>query len=277
MHLDQTLSVKQVRNPLPRAVGSLSLSVKARGQVSCIDRFRPSGSLRATFPRGTDALEAVLVNTAGGLTGGDKFELDAHAGKGSHLVLTTQAAERAYRSAAGSAYVTSRLRIDACAKVSWLPQELIFFDGANLTRCLDIDIAERAELLVAEPVVFGRALMGEVVNEGAFRDCIRISRGGQTLYLDRINLDGNISARLAQAATMSAMTAVANVLYVGPSAEHHLAKARESLLATGGASLIAPGVLAIRLVATDGYMLRAVLCPLLEALSGAELPKSWRL
>ncbi len=55
------------------------------------------------FPRpDTAALTAVLLNTAGGLTGGDRFSVSATAADGSRLTLTTQAAERVYRALPGT-------------------------------------------------------------------------------------------------------------------------------------------------------------------------------
>jgi urease accessory protein len=38
-------------------------------------------------------LEAMIVNTAGGMAGGDRFELDVEVGPGAHLVVTTAAAK----------------------------------------------------------------------------------------------------------------------------------------------------------------------------------------
>ena len=274
---DQSLPAHVPHATPPRAIGSLVLSSKQRDGASCIGTFRASGSARAVFPRSVEGLEAVVVNTSGGLTGGDRFRIDARVGEESHLILTTQAAERAYRSASGLARVSSQLDVVSGASLFWLPQELIVFDGAALARKLEITLAEDAGLLLVEPVIFGRALMGEVVREATFRDRVRITRAGRPLYSDAISLTGDIPALLSHAATAREMTAMASVVLVSPSAEGLLTTARSLLPETGGASLLAPDVLVIRLLAQDGYLLRATLCPLLEALSGADLPKCWRL
>lgn len=274
---DQTFPAHAPNATPPRAIGALALSSKKRDSASCIDSFRASGSARAVFPRSAEGLEAVVVNTSGGLTGGDRFRIGARAGAGSHLILTTQAAERAYRSASGLARVSTHLEVEPGASLFWLPQELIVFDGAALTRKLEVTLAEGAELLLVEPVIFGRALMGEVVQEAIFRDRVTITRAGRPLYSDAISLTGDIPARLSYAATARGMTAMASVVLVRSSAEGLLTTARSLLPEAAGASLLAPDMLVIRLLAQDGYLLRAALCPLLEALSGADLPKSWRL
>ncbi len=45
-----------------------------------------------------DALDAVIVNTAGGMTGGDRFDIGIKVGAGARLTVTTAAAEKIYRS-----------------------------------------------------------------------------------------------------------------------------------------------------------------------------------
>ena len=87
----------------------------------------------------------------------EKVEVSAAVGAGACLTLTTQAAERAYRAAAGWGDVQSTVSVAAGATLHWLPQELILFDGCALSRRLRIDLAADARALVVEPVIFGRA------------------------------------------------------------------------------------------------------------------------
>ncbi len=278
MHLAQDFTPSAASPALPRARGRLRVTSKARGAVSCIDALHSAGCARAVFPRRTDAVEAIVVNTAGGLTGGDRFDIEAGAGEGSRLIVTTQAAERAYRSTTGSAHVRTTLTVGPGATLSWLPQELLVFDGSALDRRLEVDIdADAAGFVMAEPVVFGRTAMREVVRHARFRDRVSIRRAGRPIYDDSIALCGDIPARLAQAATAAGLQAMASAVYAGPRAESLLAGIRALLPATGGASLLAPDLLAVRVLARDGFGLRAALCPVLETLTGADLPRSWRL
>jgi len=139
---------------VPRAIGTIELSTKFEAGQSRIETFRTSGSSKIAFPRRTDAVEAILLNTSGGLTGGDQFETRAHAGLNSRLVLTTQAAERGYRSLAGSASVRTQLSVAAGATLHWLPQEFIMFDGADIRRELTVDLIPGANAVLVEPIVF---------------------------------------------------------------------------------------------------------------------------
>ena len=262
---------------IPRSLGSLKLSTKRCRGGSVIDRFRTSGATKVAFPRRVDAVEAIILNTSGGLTGGDRFEATATAGPKTRLVLTTQAAERAYRSKSGRARVSTRLNVGDGATLHWLPQELIVFDGAAIERRLDIHLAPLAEAVIVEPIVFGRRAMGETRISGTFRDRITLSRNGTPIYRDRIDLSGPIADRLDRPATAGGMTAVATVIYCGSAADLHLPKLRALLPSSGGVSIVAPGLLILRLLAEDAFLLRKTLVPLLECLSGAALPKSWSL
>ncbi|MCB2133095.1 MAG: urease accessory protein UreD, partial [Rhodobacteraceae bacterium] len=135
-----------------------------RDGIGRLQGLRQAGSLKLLFPRPVGrGIEVVAVNTAGGITGGDRFGIRAEAGAGTLLTVTTQAAERAYRAQQDEvAAVENRVIAEAGAEVRWLPQETILFDRCALRRRLRIDLAPDARLLAAEPLIFGRAAMGEV-------------------------------------------------------------------------------------------------------------------
>lgn len=254
----------------------MRLSSKRRGAVSALDGLRVSGAMKALFPRG-DGLQAIAINTAGGLTGGDRMEIAATAGRGSDLTLTTQAAERCYRALDGHAQVRAHLTVEEDAALAWLPQETILFDGSALKRRLAADLAETGRLLLVEPVIFGRAAMGESVRRALFHDEIFVRRAGRPLYLDRVRLEGDIAAELDRPAVAAGARAMACALYVAPDAEAQIGPVRAMLPETGGASLLAPDALTVRLLAADGFELRRTLLPLLDRLSRNALPRSWRL
>ena len=255
----------------------MMLSTKSHAGHTKIDRFRTSGATKVAFPRCADAVEAIMLNTSGGLTGGDRFDASACAAPDSHLILTTQAAERCYRSHSGAARVNTHLSVGQGASLHWLPQELIVFDGASLDRRLDIEVTDGAEAVLVEPVVFGRRAMGETKVSGTFRDRITLSHNGTPIFWDRINLDGPISSHLDRPAVAGGMTALASALYFGPRAEALLPMIQRAMPDTGGASLIASNLLTVRLLAEDSFILRRSLMPVLEHLTQTSLPKSWSL
>src|SRR5436853_1406869 len=187
-----------------RAVGHVALSVKSVDGKTRRDKVHEAGSLRVRCPGApAEELEAVLINTAGGIAGGDRFDFDVAAGKGTRLFVTTAAAEKVYRTLGPESEISVKLDIADGATLAWLPQETILFDRARLSRAIDVSLAPDARLLLAEAIVFGRAGMGEAVEEGRLFDRWRVRRGGKLIYAESVRLDGPIAERLGR-------TAVAN-------------------------------------------------------------------
>jgi urease accessory protein len=261
----------------PRARGQVRLSVKLRDGRTVLDRLHQSGSMKALFPRATHApFQAVLINTAGGITGGDSFATAIHAAPGTDLSLTTQAAERAYRAQPGTfGRLQTRLTVDDTARLAWIPQETILFQGCALDRSLAVDMHGSASLLLAEPVIFGRMAMRETLTRAQFHDRIDLRRDGRRLFLDATRMSGDIAAQLARPGVADGARALVTLLYVADDAETHLDPLRALLPPTGGASLLARDVLVLRALAADGFELRRALVPALTRLTKGNLPRCW--
>ncbi|MEL6681677.1 MAG: urease accessory protein UreD [Pseudomonadota bacterium] len=261
----------------PRAQGALRIVAKRRGQETVIGELRQDGSLKALFPkvRGA-ALDAVFLNTAGGLTGGDHMKIDATARQDAHVIVASQAAERAYRAQPGQiaeSHVT--LDVGPGGRIDWLPQETILFDRAALNRRLSVQLAKDATALVVEPIIFGRTAMGEQVDTLHFTDRWQVTRDGKLIFADAIRMIGDAHALMQQPAIGAGAGAMATVLLASPMAAALVNSLEVSGL--GGASLIADDILLVRLLAADGFALRAELIPVVEALSSAPIPRVWRL
>ena len=259
-----------------RATGHIGLTVAASDGVTRRARVDENGSLRVRFPNASpEALEAVIVNTGGGMTGGDRFTVDMTVGAGASLVAGTAAAEKIYRSTGPDTEMTVRLALEEGARLAWLPQETILFDRARLNRRIGIDLAEDASLIMAEAVVFGRAAMGEVLAEGSFTDRWRVRRNGKLIYADTARLDGDIAAQLSQAAVTNGGIAIATVV-IAPGGEDQLEQVRalsETFVSEVGISAW-NGIGVARLCANDGAALRHDLIAVLAAL-GAQVPRLW--
>jgi urease accessory protein len=263
----------------PRAIGEARLAVRVAAGRTRIARLRLQGSLKVLFPQGAgDPMEAVVLNTAGGLTGGDRMRLSVEAEPGAQVVVTSQAAERAYRATTGQvARVDLRITAGPGARVDWLPQETILFDGAALSRRMTVGLSGDARFLAVETLVFGRAAMGEVVRTLDFSDRWEIRRDGVLVMADAVRISGHAAALMARAAAGGGAGAVATVMLATPDAERALADLRGALGDAGGASLVRPGVIVARVLAGDSYLLRKVLVPAIEGVAGAVIPKVWRL
>mmetsp|Transcript_29000 Transcript_29000/g.55622 ORF Transcript_29000/g.55622 Transcript_29000/m.55622 type:complete len:277 (+) Transcript_29000:485-1315(+) len=265
-------------NAQPRAIGQMRLSTKAHGTRTVLDTLYQKGASKVVFPRSPLGCTGVMLNTSGGVTGGDRFDNEATVGAGTHLCLTTQACERAYRAHVGEVgRIRTSLRVEQDATLWWLPQETLLFDGCDLDRRLSCDLAPGAKALIVEPVCFGRIAMGETQMTGRVSDRIRILRNSAPLVLDAWHLSGDMTAQLAQTAVGHGAAAMVSLTYVAPDAGRHLEALRALLPDTGGASLLAEDVLVLRLLAPTGFDLRATLLPILDHLTGGHLPLCWRL
>lgn len=255
----------------PRSRGEVRVAVSPRG----LSGLRQSGAMKALFPR-RGAEEAVLVNTSGGITGGDRLRVSASVAAGAHLTLTTQACERAY-AARGDAPGRIDTRLDVAGILHWLPQETILFDRCRLSRRLSVDLAPGARFLMCEALLFGRLARGEVLRDAAFRDRIAIRRAGRPVYADGTDLAGDVAATLDRPGVAAGARAMASVVLAAEGAEGHLGAVRSMLPDTAGASCPAPDLLVLRALALDGFDLRAALVPVLERLSGRPIPSVWRI
>jgi urease accessory protein len=261
-----------------RAVGRIAFTVAAGPGGSRRGRVHESGSLRVRFPNGIShaALEAVIVNTGGGMTGGDRFDIDIEVGAGARLTVTTAAAEKIYRSLGPDTDIDVKLDVGPDGALAWLPQETIVFDQARLRRSIDVELACDANLLLAEAAVFGRSAMGETVVEGHFFDRWRVRVGGALVFAETLRLDGDIAQRLAQRAVASGGVAVASVIkYPGNDADAAAIRAMQDHFAGEVGVSAWNGLVVARLVAADGAALRRDLVAVLTALDAAPLPRLW--
>ncbi|WP_274836953.1 urease accessory protein UreD [Phaeobacter gallaeciensis] len=262
----------------PRAVGRARVSVHHKDGAVRLKDLHQAGAMKLLFPQGRPHPEAVMVNTAGGITGGDRFSVAAAALDNSRLTVTTQAAERAYRAQPGEVgRMETRLEVAAGARLNWLPQETILFNGSRFARRLRVDLAADARFLMVEPVVFGRLAMGEALTSARFSDRVEIRRDGQMIYYDGVELRDDIAATLDRPAVAGGARAMAALVLAHPRAESWLEPLRAMLPGTGGVSLLAKDLLVLRLLAADGFDLRQTLVPILDRLLPDGLPRAWRL
>jgi urease accessory protein len=240
------------------------------------------GSLRVRFPNAApESLEAVIVNTGGGMTGGDRFTIELVVGDGASLIAGTAAAEKVYRSTGPDAEMAVRLELGAGAHLAWLPQETIMFDKARLSRRIDIDLGPGASLLMAEAVVFGRTAMGEAVDNGLFADRWHVRREGRLIFADGVRFDGAIASNLTEPAVTAGGIAMATLL-IAPGGDEDLALLRSvcnSIEIYKGSEVEAGvstwnGVLIVRLCSKNSAALRYGLISFLAALR-QDIPRLW--
>jgi len=260
-----------------RAQGAVRFDVHQVDGVTRRRHLHESGSLRVRFPSPeAEGLSAVFVNTAGGVAGGDRFDIDIATGEGARLTVTTAAAEKIYRTEGVPARLHIALRAAARSHLAWLPQETILFDRARVERRFDIDLSESASLLLCEIVVFGRAAMGEKMLRGEFVDRWRMRRAGKLVFAENIRLDGDIGEKLAKPAIANAGAAIGIALIV-PGDEALVERIREVTNALDSEVGIScwNGFAMARFCAQDAARLRADMMAVLGRASGSALPRLW--
>jgi urease accessory protein len=259
-----------------RATGHIAVGVDAADGHTRRARVYEEGSLRVRFPHSAgDALEAVIVNTAGGMTGGDRFSIDLSVAPGANLIACTAAAEKIYRSTGANAEMKVTLAVGDSARLAWLPQETILFDRARLYRLIEIDLAAGASLIMAEAVVFGRTAMGETMNQGSFADRWRVRHAGKLVFADSVRLDGSIAEKLGRPAVAAGGIAIATAL-IAPchgGAVDAVRALEEQFVGEVGISAW-NGVAVVRFCARDGAGLRHDLIAVLATLN-ASVPRLW--
>ena len=262
---------------LQRARGDGRITVHVAEGRTRLTTLYQDGAAKIRLPNTHDAsVQAVLVNTAGGLCGGDELRWQAEAGDGARLVLTTQACERAYRSTGDAALIETRLKVGAEARLDWLPQETILFESARLDRRLIVDLAPGATLCALEAVILGREAMGEHARGAQLWDRWEIRRSDRLIHAEATRLTTDPLTRDG-ASLLDGARAFATVLYVGADAERRLAPVRELLSGRAGASLVGER-LVVRTIAESGLALRRIIGPIVAALSSAgTLPRLWHL
>ena len=262
---------------MQRAQGHVRARFIARSGRTEISELFQDGSAKLRMPRSHGgAAEAILINMAGGLTGGDRFATTIEVERGADLVVTTQAAEKIYRRLDDFGLIETNLAVAPGARLDWLPQETILFDQSALKRSFTVELDDGATFLAVESVVLGRRAMGERVESGHFHDRWRIRQGDKLLFADDLRLDGAIDSIAAGQASLGGKAAMATIIYVGGDCQRYLDALRDVIGANGGASAFG-GKLIARLVAEDGLALRRVLIPAISLLrEDVALPKAWQ-
>ncbi|MES2711418.1 MAG: urease accessory protein UreD [Pseudomonadota bacterium] len=260
-----------------RGNGILDVTLGPRDGGTALRHLHQVSPLRALFPtpERDEALTVAVVNTGGGLAGGDRLSISIHAEAGARATISAPAAEKIYRSLGPPSRIDCTLRLDAGAMLEWIPQETILFDGARLNRRINAELATGATLLAAETLVFGRAARSEAFTHGALLDGWRIRRDDILAWADGLAFEP--PAVLADPFGFAGAEALATLVFCADGAAALL----DPLRATGAlATLPAKGLLVARWLGSAPTVRRelgAALCLVRSAALGlpARLPRLW--
>ena len=268
--------------PPQRARGEIRAAFARAGARSEASRVFETGGLRLRFPRAGAECEAVIVNTGGGIAGGDRVRIELAVASGARVIATTQSAEKVYRADGLPARADVRLAVEPGASLVWAPQETLLFEGSDFSRRLEAEVAPDGALLVVEATIFGRLAHGETRIDAVFRDNWRIRRGGKLLFAEAVRIE-NAGAALDRGAIGCGARAIATLLCVDPQAPSRLDDLRAALDAVAAApgetleagAGVVDGALVARLISTSPVRLRAAVIAAMRTLRGREAPRLW--
>ncbi|MGB0629895.1 MAG: urease accessory protein UreD [Alphaproteobacteria bacterium] len=199
--------------------------------------------------------EAVIVTTSGGIVGGDRLRFAVDGGTATSATVTTQAAEKVYRSAGRESDIGISITVRDDALIEWMPQETILFEGARLRRRTGIDLSGNGRIIAGEIVVFGRRARDEKFTEGLLHDAWRIRRDGSLIWADGLHLEDDIGAEISDRHAFDSAAAIATVVYCAADAPERLGFARSNV--RSGAATCVDDVLIARFIGRDAAALRA--------------------
>lgn len=245
--------VSQALPETPRRAGFARLAFERAGGRTVVSTALSHSPLRLLTPRNHGhAAWAYTSSFGGGLVDGDSLHLDLDVAPGATAWLSSQGANRVYRSPSGcTSDVSARVGDDAL--LAWVPDPTACFTGARYSQTLAFQLAPSASLIVADIVTSGRSASGERWAFSHYASTLRVHVGERALVDERWLLDpthGPLRERLGR------FEAMATLLLVGPA----LATAREALLARVTALPVTPRadlVPSASPLGTHGLLLRA--------------------
>jgi len=174
----------------------LDLRFARRDEATILARRHHRGPLRvqkALHPEGPGVCHAIVLHPPAGIAGGDSLEISTGVDHAAHALLTTPGAGKWYRSAAPWARQTLDFEVAANARLEWLPQETIVFDGAKADMRSCIRLAADARYLGWEVLCLGRRASNERFERGDLKLHTRIEQDGKLLWLEQGRLSGGSS------------------------------------------------------------------------------------
>jgi urease accessory protein len=174
----------------------LRLKFERQGERTVLARREHIGPLvvqRPFYPEG-GVCHVYLVHPPGGIVGGDQVSLECDVDDGSHVVVTTPAATKFYRSLANrKASLRQQLSI-RCATLEWLPQETILFRDTHATIATAIRMDAASRFIGWEQSQFGRPSSNEIFDAGDVQQRFELWIDEQPVFLDRLRIEQKSAA-----------------------------------------------------------------------------------
>jgi urease accessory protein len=234
----------------------LDYSVEAGRTVARHHHSGPLRILQSLYPEGDAVCHNVLVHPPGGLVGGDTLDIRVHAQAGSHALITTPGASRFYRSDGQTALQQTHIRVEADARLEWLPLEAICYSACLAENRITMELAPGAELMGWDVTALGLPLAKQPFDKGQLLQHIEVPG----VWLERGTLDASDTRLLDSPAGLAGYKCLASFFFIAGQPiprerrERALDSARavlaqHTLAGTAGATSPHPQVLVVRVLA----------------------------
>jgi urease accessory protein len=160
----------------------------------------------------------MMLNTSGGMVGGDRLRTFVEIGPQASAVLITASATKAYRTTGAAAIQETAIRIGPGAMLEYLPDHLIPHPGAVVHQSLRVEMAASSRAIVYDAIAAGRIGRGE---HWAFRELrteTTLVRGNRPLYLGRSRITPKLQP-LTQLGWTQDFNYLASIIIVGETAD----------------------------------------------------------
>lgn len=195
-----------------------------------------------------------LLHPPGGIVGGDDLTISATIEPGCHTLITMPGASKFYRSSGAQARLQQTLTLAENATLEWLPQDAIFFPGANASVHTAFHLTSSSTLLAWDLLCLGRPVIGEAFSHGTLANRLEVWVDGSPLLIERLSLADGQLASIARQPWMGTM-----LFY--PANETLLEGVREKLtpLANYAGATLTDGLLTVRFLSDDNLFCQRVM------------------
>ncbi|MES2584010.1 MAG: urease accessory protein UreD [Pseudomonadota bacterium] len=234
----------------------LDYTLEAGRTVARHSHSGPLRILQSLYPEGDAVCHNVLVHPPGGLVGGDTLEINVHAQAGSHALITTPGASRFYRSDGQTALQKTHLRVEAGARLEWLPLEAICYSACLAENSITMELAPGAELMGWDVTALGLPLANQPFDKGQLLQHIEVPG----VWLERGTIAASDTRLLDSPTGLAGQKCLASFFFVAgqPLTRERRERALDSaraaiaqhpLASTAGATSPHPQVLVVRVLA----------------------------
>ena len=255
-----------IKSLSPSLLAKLRLNYRHTEFGTVLNSNLHEGPLRvqkALYPEGKGICHTVIIHPPSGIAGGDTLDIDVSLDQGTHVVLSTPSASKWYKAHKNPSNQYIQFSLGEDAKLDWLPQENLFFKGANSNIRTRLNLTSSSSFIGWEATMLGRQASGEDWSAGQIRMRNEIHRNGKLLWVENGQVDAE-DAYTKSLPQLGSWPVFATLWSVGSACSNELA----GLLADSmpwtdhlkaGVTYLPQGVLLVRVVSDNIELTRNLL------------------